>query len=915
MGYNLGTARGIIEILYKGGAAQKAGSDLDSLGKRGGKAGKDVQKAGTVAGAAGGIIAAGLLVAVNSAVKFEKSLSGIAAVSGSTEKEMEKVRAKALQIGKDTAFGATDASEAMSELVKAGLSVSEVLGGAADATVALAAAGEIDLPQAATIASNAMNQFNLAAEDLPKVADLIAGAANASAIDVGQFGQSLSQVGAVAHTVGFSFKDTAVAIALLGNAGIVGSDAGTSLKTMFINLVPHTLKSTALFRELGLVQLNTSKTAEVLRSKGIKPLGTDANTLTRQLIELSASQSKSAIGSAKQKKEYEKLVASTGVMSNQFFDANGKVKDMATVMGTLQTALKGATQEQKIQTLSALFGTDAIRSAAIAAELGKGGFNNMAAAMGKVTAESVAAKRLDNVSGDIEKLKGSAETLAINLGTVLLPSIRSFVGSLDSMVGGLAGADASTQKNIVQWALWAGGILLAMGALVKIGGIVASFVGGVGRIATALKLGAAANAIWNSSMLQTLRLQVMYAAGWVRATAATVANSVATLASAAAARVAGAAQAIWAAATNALSLANIRAAATTVVSTAAAVASRIAMIAGAVATGIMTAAQAALNIVMSLNPIVLVVLAIIALVAILVLAYQKSTTFRNIVNAVFNSVKTQVLAAINIIKAVISVVWPFLVRVFQTNLAIIRAVVSTVFNAVRAVVSAVINTVRAVISAGISNAVNTFNRIRNIIATVRGAFNSVVSTIRGAIGGAVSAVAGIVSGIISRISGLRNSLVSAGADAIRGLLNGITSMAGSVIAKARDIANSVKNTIKSALHIGSPSKDTMELGEFTGGGFAIGLENMADKVARAALGLANVPIGTLTQATNTFGADGPSLRAVSPTPAVAGNTTIQVDVHVPNAMNPYQVAEFTAQKVSTAISTRTRSPRIQPSRG
>src|SRR5678816_4657152 len=101
------------------------------------------------------------------------------------------------------------------ELIKAGISVEDTLNGAADATVALAAAGEIDLPQAATISANAMNAFGLAAKDLPHVADLIAGAANASAIDVGEFGQSLQQAGATAHLSGLSCDDLSCAIAAM----------------------------------------------------------------------------------------------------------------------------------------------------------------------------------------------------------------------------------------------------------------------------------------------------------------------------------------------------------------------------------------------------------------------------------------------------------------------------------------------------------------------------------------------------------------------------------------------------------------------------------------------------------------------------------------------------------------------------
>jgi TP901 family phage tail tape measure protein len=127
------------------------------------------------------------------------------------------------------------------------------MNGAAEATLNLAAAGGVSLPDAATIAANALAEFNLKGSDMAHVADLIAGAANASALDVSDFKFSLSAAGAVAATVGFSFDDLAQGIAVMGKAGITGSDAGTSLKTMMMNLVPATNKAADTMRDLGII--------------------------------------------------------------------------------------------------------------------------------------------------------------------------------------------------------------------------------------------------------------------------------------------------------------------------------------------------------------------------------------------------------------------------------------------------------------------------------------------------------------------------------------------------------------------------------------------------------------------------------------------------------------------------------------
>ena len=220
--YNLGTAEGTIRINYDGTGATKAQQSLQQTAVVGKNTGASLQQAGNQAGIAAGLLAAGFGYAAKKAIDFEHQISAIGAVSGATRDQLEAMRKKSLQLGADTVFSASQAALAMEELAKAGISVTDILGGAADATVALAAAGGIELADAATIAANAMNSFGLAAKDLPKVVDNIAGAANASAIDVHQFGLSLQQVGAVAHLAGLSFADTAVAIAEMGNAGIKG---------------------------------------------------------------------------------------------------------------------------------------------------------------------------------------------------------------------------------------------------------------------------------------------------------------------------------------------------------------------------------------------------------------------------------------------------------------------------------------------------------------------------------------------------------------------------------------------------------------------------------------------------------------------------------------------------------------------
>jgi len=482
--YNLGTVRGRIEIDASGAESGAKKAEQAVGGLKGGldkfsKSAGGLATASAAVGAAGGLVAAGFAGAVNSAVSYEKRLSAIKAVSGATESDMKGLSDTALRIGKDTSFSANEAASAIEELAKAGLSVPDIMNGAADATVALAAAGEVDLPEAATIASNAMNQFNLAAADMPNVADKIAGAANASAIDVKDFGYSLSQAGAVASLTGFSFDDLSVAIAEMGNAGIKGSDAGTSLKTFMSNLIPTTKDQIQLFEQLGFVTVGNADAMKKLADRGIKPASASYDDVRDAISKYVEASGQGERGSSENNKATERLGTSLGALKNQFFDAQGNVKSMAEVQGLLQDKTKGLTKEQKLATLQTLFGSDAIRAAAVLADEGADGYNKMSASMGKVTAAGVAQERLNNLSGMWENLKGSVETIGIEIGRMLIPVLKSVVKFLMSMANAWNNLAPRTKKIIVIVAAVVAGMLLLLSVLAgiaaAIAGVVAAF--------------------------------------------------------------------------------------------------------------------------------------------------------------------------------------------------------------------------------------------------------------------------------------------------------------------------------------------------------------------------------------------------------------------------------------------------------
>ena len=398
----LGNATGRIEIAFDGSgvsAAQKALADLEGQGK---SLAGTMSSAGLVLAGVGAGLTAPFAGAVKVAADFESQLAAIASVGGAEAvARMDELKAAALEMGAETSFSASEAAAGIEELVKAGLPVQDVLDGAAEAALNLAAATGTSVPQSAEIMSTALNvfgesltQFNTAGEKAVYIADTLAQAANASATDVLTLGQGLSQVGSVAAQFGIGIDQTTEALALMANAGIQGSDAGTSLKTMLLSLLDPTAKQAKAMAELGLSY-------------------------------------------------------------DQFYQ-DGQFIGLADSAEMLKGALSDLTQEQQQTALAVIFGSDAIRAATVLTDEGAAGFRQMAEDMdGAGTTSEQAAQRLDTFMGSLMTLQGSIETLAITLGDQLIPVVQPVVEKITELVNGLIGASDETKKWV---AILGGGV-------------------------------------------------------------------------------------------------------------------------------------------------------------------------------------------------------------------------------------------------------------------------------------------------------------------------------------------------------------------------------------------------------------------------------------------------------------------------
>lgn len=182
---------------------------------------------------------------------FTAQMSQVSAASNASKAELNQLTASARELGATTQFSATQAAEAMTELAKAGLNTNQILAATKD-VLSLAQAGSISLGEAATFVADSMSSFGLAAKDTQKIADTLANAANASTISVQDVGESFKYAAGIAKTAGVDIQHTATMIAMLGNAGIKSSMAGTTLKTMFLMLSAPSKEAAGALKSLGM---------------------------------------------------------------------------------------------------------------------------------------------------------------------------------------------------------------------------------------------------------------------------------------------------------------------------------------------------------------------------------------------------------------------------------------------------------------------------------------------------------------------------------------------------------------------------------------------------------------------------------------------------------------------------------------
>lgn len=309
-------------------------------------------------------------------VQFESQMNTMSAVSQATGTQLDAVAAKARELGNDTSLTATSATDAAAAMTELakGGFTVEQSMSAAKGTLQLAAAAQIDAATAATIQSQALQSFSLGAEDAARVSDILAGAANASSAEIEGIAQGLQQAGTVASQFGLTIDDTATALAMFANAGIQGSDAGTLLKSALLALTDQGKPAQAAMEELGL----------------------------------------------------------------SVYDMQGNFVGLPSLFEQLAQAQSEMTPEAYQAATATLFGSDAMRLAGIAADQGRGGFENLRDAVTRQgQAAEVAAAQTKGLPGALERVQNAAEEAGLAIYTALSDELVTGVDAATSAIEGL----------------------------------------------------------------------------------------------------------------------------------------------------------------------------------------------------------------------------------------------------------------------------------------------------------------------------------------------------------------------------------------------------------------------------------------------------------------------------------------------
>ena len=390
-----------------GADPRKFFSALTKVNKSLGNMGRSLASGGGRLAAAGIGMAAPIAAAVQQGAAFESTLLNIKASTGATAAQIDQIKASSMAMSQALGVGPTAAAEGMLALLKAGMDLEDVLGGAGKSAMEFSSVGQVAVGDAAEVLTDIMNVFGGTAA---QAANIMSSAADSSSVTIEQMVQAFSQASAVAKLADQSLSDTATSIALLGAAGIKGSDAGTSLKSMFLRII---------------------------------------NPAT----------------------EAESALNSVGLTAKSFIDLNtGKMKAMPEMFDMLNQALSSKAPDEAKRLLAEIFGSDAVRAAAVFTKVGSEGFAKMSDKMKNALPVSEKYKLLmSGLAGSAGNVLAALQRMAIAVSDAVAPALASVVPFITGFIDGLTKLATDNKEAVAAFAKFAVAAVAVGSALVGLG--------------------------------------------------------------------------------------------------------------------------------------------------------------------------------------------------------------------------------------------------------------------------------------------------------------------------------------------------------------------------------------------------------------------------------------------------------------
>lgn len=455
-------------------------SNLSTIAQKGVSGFGTVAKAGleitakALTGTVTGIAALGT-ASIKVGSDFEAGMSKVQATSGASAEDLERLKNKAKEMGASTKFSATESAEALNYMAMAGWKTEDMLGGL-EGIMNLAAASGEDLAITSDIVTDAITAFGLTAEDATHFADVLASTSSNANTNVGLLGETFKYVAPLAGSMSYSVEDTSLAIGLMANAGIKGSQAGTSLRATLTRLAKPTKDSQAAMEDLGISITNSDGSMRPL----IDVIG-DMRTGFAGLTEAEQTNYAAMLGGQEAMSGLLAIVNASDAdfekLSSAINNCNGSAAEMAEIMqDNLQgqvTIFKSALEGLGISIYETMQGTakDVVKEAnsmldQLQTAFNEGGLTGLVDTFGNVLAQIVQrvaeeAPKLINAAVDLitsfcdglKNAPGIGESAA-NLITSLITGLLSSVGTLWStaitLIGELASGLAEGAPQMIQ---------------------------------------------------------------------------------------------------------------------------------------------------------------------------------------------------------------------------------------------------------------------------------------------------------------------------------------------------------------------------------------------------------------------------------------------------------------------------------